>query len=143
MRPRFRFQFFWLASFAVGTVGCGGEDSASHQIRGNVSYEGRSLVSGTVMFQPTIGKTVIGVIQSDGSFTLSAPAGSYRIGIVSLAEIPSEVDVWKPGAMLPLQTFPAKYHRPEHSGIAVDVAANDRNEVTLVLPLRSDKPSTR
>lgn len=87
------------------------------------------------MFQPNAGKTVIGVIQNDGSFALRAPAGTYRVGIVSLAEIPSDVDVWKPGASLPPSPLPAKYHRPEDSGIVVEVAANDGNDVKILLPL--------
>jgi hypothetical protein len=84
----------------VALPGCGDDEASSHRIRGTVSYAGKPLQAGRVLFQPQAGKAAVGVIQSDGSFELQAAAGSYRVGIASLVEIPSNVDVWKPGAIL-------------------------------------------
>ena len=89
------------------------------------------------MFQPVAGEAVIAVIQNDGSYALRAPAGAYRVGVTSLAEIPNEIDVWKLGTVLPPPPLPAKYQRPDDSGIAVEVAANDDNDIKILLPLHS------
>src|SRR5690606_1877592 len=59
-----RLSFVW-ASLAIGLLGCGGDDSAVYQVRGEVRYEGKQVVSGTVMFQPDAGKTMIAAIQND------------------------------------------------------------------------------
>jgi hypothetical protein len=101
-------------------------------VHGAVTYEGKPLLTGTVMFQPQSGKAVIGQLR-DGAYELRAAAGLYRVGIVSLAEIPTDVDVWKQDAKLPSPPLPEKYHRPESSRITAEVTPGDSN----ALPLRT------
>jgi hypothetical protein len=77
-----------LALLAVAFLaGCGPNMVT---VTGNVTYRGKPVESGTVMFQPESGPVARGAIQPDGSFRLKTdnlgdkmPVGNYKVRIAS------------------------------------------------------------
>lgn len=89
------------ALIGTSSVGCGGPAGLPNMvpIRGTVSYEGKMLTEGTVIFAPTAsdGRQARGTIQSDGSFRLTtlkqndgAQQGEYKIVVIALEPHPGE-----------------------------------------------------
>ena len=111
----------------LSAVGCG--NTSSHptvKVQGKVTYDGKPVPAGTVMFQPAEGVTqtadrpATGAIQPDGSYELSSFAagdgampGEYDVAIVSFSggptpEEPNKPEVW---------TVPKRYSNPASSGL--------------------------
>ena len=99
-------------------------------VRGAVTFQGRPLAGGLVVFSPdpergSSGKPVRGSIGSDGRFELRPvgdaliPPGWYR---VALAAAPS---LELPSASAP--NFPMKLARPDLSGIVREVKPEQEN----------------
>lgn len=120
-----------LASLAIATAGCGGENELpTAPIQGKVLYHGEPLKFGSVVFQPEAGPPATGTIAPDGSFELStygngdgAVIGKHRVSISCFESqdpnAPPPDPNREPGRGRPL--IPRKYLRPETSGLAVEV----------------------
>lgn len=66
------------------TVGCGGPKPPKREyadVTGKVTYKGEALKNGTVMFQPAVGASVVGDIETDGTYRLQAVIGMNTIMI--------------------------------------------------------------
>ena len=131
---------FWLlvgiAIFFI--VGCLRNDGlVTAPVTGKVTYKGKPLPNGTIMFVPSEGPAATGEIGSDGTYRLStgsidgAVLGSHKVSITALADI---------GGALPEQRnptppslLPAKYLSHETSGLTAEVKKG-KNEVIFDLP---------
>jgi hypothetical protein len=102
-------------------------------VSGLVSFRGRPLMGGTIVFTPDperggTGPMAYGEIGSDGRYSLhtgadaGAVSGWHRITIAASAQIPAE-----PAAL------PAKYQDPEQSGQRAEVKPGHSNTIDLNL----------
>lgn len=69
--------------------GCG---SPTAEVSGIVTYKGRPLPSGTVLFHSAEGRIEHGLVTAEGRYTIvEAPLGSVRITVQSHAQAPKEL----------------------------------------------------
>ena len=125
MRPR-RLRSAVAAALSLGaaallatTAGCGASSAeppigATVPVRGVVTYKGKPLTQGTVVFEPDAGREAHGPIQPDGSFVLTtfrkddgALPGAHR---VSVADVPKNV-------------LPLKFRNAASTGLEIEVSA--------------------
>jgi hypothetical protein len=74
-------------------TGCGSKQLKTAVVRGNVTYQGKAVSKGTIMFMPASGPTASGELQADGSYALTtyqsgdgAVPGDYTVVIMSIGE---------------------------------------------------------
>ena len=119
----FQFAREYVLLLAVAVAGCDASaDLPKYEVEGTVTCKKELVRNGTVLFQPDSGPAIVGAISKDGNYRILAPEGSYRIGVAAMPEIPADVDPWQRGVQLPPALIPAKYERPETSGILLEVA---------------------
>ena len=119
-----------LAVLAIGSSGCdSGPETAI--VTGKVSFRGKPLHYGTVMFQHEAGgQPAIGTIQSDGSFQLATPGvgEGVRVGpqLVRITSFegndpnnPKKLGSGEP--VLGRTLIPTKYSSFGASGLSVEV----------------------
>lgn len=109
-------------------------------VEGKVLYNGQPLTFGSVMFQPEAGQPARGVIQADGTFTLStnqtgdgATVGRNRVRVTCFeAQNPHAASG---GRERPLgrSLIPPAYNDVDTSGIEVQVARGMNVLVTIEL----------
>jgi hypothetical protein len=126
-----------LSLAAVALSGCGGGDPYAVKTvpaAGSVTYKGKPLSNGTIMFQPVKeeGRPASGVIQ-DGKFTLTtynegdgAVAGKHKVAVVVANEVKT-----KDGDTTLKYIVPQKYASPETSGVEVDVPDNGSQDLKV------------
>jgi hypothetical protein len=121
-------------------AGCGRDSARLAPVSGRVTYQGRPLAGGTIVFTPNperggSGPMAYAEIQADGSFTLrtqrefGAVPGWHR---VTVAAIPAPA---VPGSAVPPEAtrLPAKYSDPERSGLHQEVKAGLANTCDIRL----------
>ncbi|RLS82093.1 MAG: hypothetical protein DWI04_05370 [Planctomycetota bacterium] len=109
-----------MAVVLVGPAGCI-RPPLLVPVKGVVLLDGKPLSSGVVQFQPAAGQMASGVIEGDGTFTLSrhlpndgVPPGTYRVAVTAfdrLAEVQAVENL----------IVPVKYTRFGSSGIEFTV----------------------
>ncbi|GIW82424.1 MAG: hypothetical protein KatS3mg105_4231 [Gemmatales bacterium] len=117
-----------LLIFVALIAGCGGGRAV---VSGNVTLDGEPLVTGTVTWISTDGKTVAyGQIQNDGSYRAEMPAGEYFVTVVatSMPEQNENPMIEAVGKLL----VPAKYTRKEESGLKYTVQSGN-NQIDIPL----------
>ena len=106
-------------------------------VKGKVTFKGKPLPNGTVMFVPGEGPAATGEIGSDGAYRLTtgsidgAVLGNHKISITALADIGSALPEQRNPT--PPSLLPAKYLSHETSGLTAEVKQGN-NEVNLELP---------
>jgi hypothetical protein len=87
------FGMVLVAILLAAVTGCGGEAKPQAPptalVKGKVTYQGKSLASGSVLFEPEgAGREAQGTIQPDGTFTLTsydkddgAVLGLHRVAV--------------------------------------------------------------
>lgn len=122
-------------SAAVFTLlGCGGQGGdPSAPVSGRVTFDGKPLTAGEVIFVAENGKRSKGNISADGSFKLASPSGgdspvgpSY-VCVTALQPAPSG-DRYA----APVSLIPARFGQPEQSGMTWDVQP-DGSQVLIEL----------
>jgi hypothetical protein len=125
-----RRRFLGFGVLAVGLSSCGksGDRKPTFAVSGQVLFGGKPAEHATVVFHPVgeSGPIVVkprGKVAADGSFTLTtydghdgAPAGEYQV----------TVELWLStgrGDDGPISRLPAKYAKPESSGLSARVDA--------------------
>jgi len=124
------------------TVGCSSGKLPLASAGGKVTYQGKPLEFGTILFQPTGGGlTARGEIQPDGTFVLGtysdgdgAVIGKHKISITCN-------DTQRPGytlapgaeATVGKSLIPEKYTEAETSGLQAEVTADGDNQFTFEL----------
>ncbi|HET6571972.1 MAG TPA: hypothetical protein VFG68_00085 [Fimbriiglobus sp.] len=119
-----------LAAAMILAVGCGKSEPATATVKGAVTFQGRPLAGGLIVFAPdrekgNAGESVHATVGPDGWYYLSADgsarvaAGWYRVAI---AEAPgwSADDAHGP-------RFPAALRRPDRAGLDREVVAGREN----------------
>jgi hypothetical protein len=123
LRPRPRSASAAALAFGLAAAllapGCGSSSAepptgATVPVKGVVTYKGKPLTRGTVVFEPDSGREAHGGIQPDGSFVLTtfvaddgAMPGTHRVAVTGL----------------PKNVLPLKFQNVGSSGVEMEVAA--------------------
>ena len=94
---------FWVAlgaGFCVVVSGCGPGYPDTTPVTGKVSFNGRAVPQGRIMFFPEQGRPAMGRIGTDGSYTLTtfrpndgAILGTHRVTIKSIKDVAAPTGV--------------------------------------------------
>ncbi len=143
-RPSKRFPVrMLLMAVMLGTIvagGCGGgSDLSLAPVYGTVTYQGKPLSHGEVVFTPiegTVGPQAVGHIQSNGAFRVQtanqsgAIVGQHRITVHCREEGTEEQR--RDMNFIPKSLIPAKYSNANTSDLRHEVRSGD-NEVPIEL----------
>ena len=122
--------FLVLASVLPG---CGDSGPKKYPVNGTVSYNGRPLPTGTVMFVPEEGgPPAVSTIGDDGSYRLEAVAGRHRVGVTAVPPPPPGANEMNYRPQKPL--LPDKFGRPDTSGVSIEVKPDKDNQIDIKLP---------
>lgn len=117
----------WCALLLIGLAGCGRGSPVTAGVRGTVTFQGRPLAGGLVVFAPDRdkgmgGKPVTVTVAEDGSYSAGAvPVGWYRVALADPPGIDWEGHGWP--------RFPAALRRPDRAGLDREVVAGRTNEL--------------
>jgi hypothetical protein len=106
-------------------------------VSGKVTYKGKPLPNGTVMFVPGEGPAAYGEIGKDGAYRLStgnidgAVLGNHKVSITALQNVGEALPEQR--SPTPSSLLPAKYLNHENSGLTAEVKRG-KNEVNFDLP---------
>jgi hypothetical protein len=127
-----------LALLALVALGCGGRGNVS----GKVTYQGKPVVFGTVLFEGSDGSLRQGNIGRDGSYTVRDVAmGEAKVAVSSLNPkssdfVPMQREGGKPPPPRPdvpgWFPIPEKYDAPFTSGLTYSIKGGD-NEINIEL----------
>jgi hypothetical protein len=127
---------FTTALVAGGCSKKGGMETAP--VSGKVTYRGKALPTGTVMFVPDEGPAATGEISSDGSYKLTtfspgdgAVIGTHKVTITALQGMGNALPEQRSATPPPL--VPARYLSGETSGLVAEVKPKTNNEVNFDL----------
>ncbi|TWT66930.1 hypothetical protein Pla123a_43590 [Posidoniimonas polymericola] len=132
-----------VAASAAAHAGCSGGGEKTYPVSGVVTFEGKPLAGGSLVFEPLspapkTGKmySARGKIGPEGQFRLStfgdqdgAPPGRYRVGVTP------RVKVWQSEEIReapPQNSIPPNYTSPSSSGLEFEVKS-ERNEIDINL----------
>lgn len=117
-------RLWLLAVFLVGSLlGCTSDSVRTAPVRGSVSYKGKLLTHGTVLFVPeTPGPSATGEIQKDGTYVLKthpnrngAVLGSHTVSISAVEDMSGRLP--EDRNPLPNPILPEKYSNNQKSGL--------------------------
>ena len=123
----------------VMLVGCGPDRPATTKVSGRVTYQGKPVVTGQIMFIPAHGRPAIASIGEDGSYTLTtfdkgdgAAIGKYSVTINATRTIggPTATSLEEEGRM-PSEPprverlVPEKYSQRQTSPLKAEVKEGD------------------
>src|SRR5262245_18078099 len=73
-----------LLILAVGLVGCVSSQPKLAEVKGRVTYKGKAVPCGMVVFQEENGnQRGVGPIDSSGNYSLKAPLGKVKAAVVT------------------------------------------------------------
>ena len=114
-------------------AGCGEQENL-RTIQGEVAYRGAALDHGLISFFPPTGRPIGGPIGEDGRFQLELPPGDYRVAINSPPANMIGLREGEPAPPPDPNAFPARYGRPNTSGLQRTVDANhDQQTIDFAL----------
>lgn len=136
-----------LVGLAVGAflAGCGGSEFSYAPAKGKVTYKGKPLEFGTVLFIPEKGPPATGQIQPDGTFVLETgtqSGGTRKGAVVGKHKVEIRcLESQRPGYKVPegqempagKPLIPTKYMQADTSGLTAEVTAKGPNEFTFDL----------
>ena len=133
---------------AIGLTGCGGPAQPKlYPATGTVTWKGAALADATVSFVPSVGAPSDGKTDAQGKFTImtngkpGAPAGACKVTVSKFAgAAPSMPAAPKPEDMMKMYEskkkgevdkgeIPAKFGRPDTSGLAAEVTTDGAKNV--------------
>jgi hypothetical protein len=133
---------------AVGLAGCGGSTMPKiYPATGTVTWKGAPLADATVSFVPSVGAPSDGKTDAQGKFTImtngkpGARAGTCKVTVSKFAgAAPSMPAAPKPEDMMKMYEkkkkgevekgeIPAKYGRPDTSGLTAEVTTDGAKNV--------------
>ena len=128
-----------LSLAAVVMTGCSKKGALeTAPVSGKVTYRGKAVPTGTVMFVPDEGPAATGEIDSSGSYKLTtystddgAVIGKHKVTITALQGMGDALPEQRSPTPPPL--VPAKYLSGETSGLVAEVKAGTNNEVNFDL----------
>jgi hypothetical protein len=119
-------------SFLIGVIlltsgGCGKKGLAVGNVRGVVTYQGKSLTTGNISFYPVEGgEPLVAAIGFKGNYQINEiPVGNYKIAIKTppargKGKLPKGIGSLPPRFADPLP-IPEIFADPERSGLTVNV----------------------
>jgi len=126
---------------AIGVVvsGCSKKSGMeTAPVSGKVTYRGKAVPTGTVMFVPGAGPAATGEIGADGSYKLTTYAtgdgaviGTHKVTVTALQGMGDALPEQRNATPPPL--VPAKYLNGETSGLVAEVKPGVKNEVNFDL----------
>jgi hypothetical protein len=131
MSGRRKIRFGMIAAAAVLSVAnlaCGPAEDKLIPVEGRITYDGKPLIKGSVIFHPDAGKNnqtthlPHGAIDSQGRYKMTthprtgAPAGWYKVAVV-VAEPSDPKNPYSP----PRSLIPENFARADESGLALEV----------------------
>jgi hypothetical protein len=130
-----------VAVLCVSICGCGESGPPKYPVTGAVTYQGKPLPTGAVMFFPTKGVPVGGTIAADGTYRFEAPAGTYKAAVRAVAKPrgkdPTTVSPEEAAGMSPQRQqgtlIPLKYSEIATSGLSYEVKAGEDNRIDINL----------
>jgi hypothetical protein len=127
-----------IVSLALIVAGCAKKSRwETAPVSGKVTYRGKPLPTGTVMFVPGEGPAATGEIGKDGTYKLTTNAddgaviGTHKVTITALQGMEGALPEVRSGTPGPL--VPAKYLNAETSGLIAEVKPKTNNEVNFEL----------
>jgi hypothetical protein len=128
-----------LALLFTVALGCGRKQGMeTAPVSGKVTYKGKPVPNGTVMFVPAEGPAATGEIGPDGSYKLTTYAnndgavlGTHKVSITALQDTGGGLPEQRSGT--PPSLLPSKYLSHDTSGLTAEVKASD-NQVNFDLP---------
>ena len=124
--------------FLVTTVvllGCGGNKSVlpTATVSGTITYQGKPLTVGEVIFFHKSGQAVSGEIGTDGTFKLAAFQGKNQVAVDSRApDQPNPNSGGRPRVFPGKSLIPNRYADASTSDITIDVKPGDNKlDITL------------
>lgn len=129
----------------AGAIGCSRSSTDTYQVRGTVLCDGTAVPLGMVTFVPDgAGKRATGSIGPDGSYEVLAPAGSYKVAIVAVEEVPSQdinKDNWKEAftSTAPKHYVPQMYSDAETSRLTYTIKPTPENLYDIHISTRSGR----
>ncbi len=137
----------WLYGAATAALlllgaGCSSPDTPElAPVRGKVSYHGKPLPTGTIVFAPdsqrgNAGPLARAVIQADGSYQLKsgtlagAVPGWHRVTVAAIVETPQPTGT---SLVNPRTLLPERYRDPELSGLSCEVHVGKENTINFNL----------
>lgn len=118
----------WLSA----SWGCGDTGPTRYPVAGVVTYNGRPVPTGNVIFVPDEGPAAVTTIAEDGGYHLEAVAGRHRVGVTAIPEPPPGTD--EGSYISPPPLVPSKFGRPSTSGIVVEVQSHENTGMDITLP---------
>jgi hypothetical protein len=114
---------------------CGGRPASrpTATVKGTVTYQGKAIDKGRIIFVHSSGQAVAADIGSDGSFSLAALVGRNQVAVQCLGpDYPNPSRNSLP-AMLPGKNLlPSRYAEPATSGLTLEVKPGENKpEFTL------------
>ena len=129
-----------LATIVLTTAGCGGKnDLPLAPVEGSVTYQGKPLNHGRVVFSPldgTSGPQAVGEIGPDGSFQMrtvdhdGAPVGRHRV-TVHCRRPPTDQE--RKDLVVTELLIPARYARHAETPLVFEVTKGGNNEYNIAL----------
>jgi hypothetical protein len=124
------------ALMLVLATGCEPATEPLAMVHGKVSYKGRPLSTGTIVFTPDVQRGTVGPmarseIQPDGTYILQskgvrgATAGWHRVTVMALESSSPNDPVGAP--IVPRSLLPEKYRDPELSGLSCRIEGGREN----------------
>lgn len=133
LRPRSAslLGFVATALLLCCTVGCN-DASQGVSIQGQVSYQGKPISSGALLFFPTKGRPTPAVISQDGSYTCQLPPEKYRVTVTIGVHLPAG---WKEGDRIPAPDplLPPRYSSRVKTPLSVTVVDGQSEPVDFSL----------
>ena len=137
-----------VASLAIGLTGCGGPAQPKlYPATGTVTWKGTPLADATVSFVPSVGAPSDGKTDAQGKFSImtngqpGARAGACKVAVSKFAGAASSMPAApKPEDMMKMYEkkkkgefekgeIPAKYGRPDTSGLSAEVTTDGAKNV--------------
>jgi len=104
--------FLLILAFSVLPLsGCGASAEKTQRVSGTVTFDGKPLESGVMMFVP-VGKDASPVrvsLNTNGGYEAFAPAGEYKVTINSYSNPTPDLEEGDPGYKTPKSLLPVKY----------------------------------
>lgn len=121
-----------LVAICLTQAGCGASGPTKYPVSGKVTYRGRAVPTGSVMFVPEDGPAAVGPISADGSYRLEAVLGKHRVGIMAIPQPPPGTHE-RDNVPLAEPLVPAKYNRADLSGLGAEVRPGVENAIDFNL----------
>ena len=117
-------------------AGCAAKGPRTAPVKGTITYKGKPVPQGSIMFQPAEGQAATGQIEN-GNYVLKtfrdgdgAVLGTHRVTVISLADqshrLPEDRNP------LPPALVPLKFSFPDQSGLTAEVEDKE-NVINFVL----------